>query len=165
MSTTILPDLVSRRLALRLLLEGLSYRQIGARLGKSGARIYQLLAPPPILRREVADRAHGRCERCGIQTPRGHVHSSDVQREVTGYMGDGPLTYLCLSCARIAHAEVETGGMRLCGECLEQVCEKCGQHKGRGGCKLAGQVCECGQKGKRDDGKRSHAKRKDPKTA
>lgn len=139
---------VARELALRLLLEGLSYAEIGPRVGVSRARVHQWLRCPPALQQEVVRKARGRCTRCGIRPARGHVHSPEIGRELEGYKGDGPLTYLCLSCARIEHQQVKAEGGNLCGECLEVLCPICGGHK-RDRCRLADKVCRCTKRRKR----------------
>ncbi len=93
----------TRSLALQLALEGLTLSQVGKRLGLCRQRIYQLLHPPPAIVQEVMARTRGLCEQCGILARPYHVHSEDTAREVSGYVGEGELTLLCLSCARVEH--------------------------------------------------------------
>jgi len=97
----------NRALALQLNLEGLSSVEISSRLGLTRQRVHQLLSLPREFYDQVAGKAGGRCERCGIRVAqRGHIHSENTESEITGYKGEGPLSFLCLSCARIAHQEI-----------------------------------------------------------
>ena len=96
-----------KQVALKLRLKGLTYQEVGRRLGISRQRVQQLIRPPREIYNLVHDRAKGRCEDCGIALPHmhnGHVHhenSVDIHEEDFNDVKN--LVYLCWSCHRKRH--------------------------------------------------------------
>ena len=83
-----------QRKALRLRLKGLTYREIGAAMGVSGMRAWQLVNPLPAATSTLArlrEAAKGRCQGCRQEVKNGIV------------VGE---RYLCRECA----AEAVAGG-------------------------------------------------------
>ncbi len=94
-----------RALAMRL--EGVTFREIGRRLGVTHQRAQQMLSPTPTVARKIKERAGNRCEEC--QEPAagnvGHVHHrAAVGMTAESYNAEPNLTLLCNSCHRKAHA-------------------------------------------------------------
>mgnify|MGYP001611010966 CR=1 FL=1 len=93
-----------REQAFELRLSGLSYRQVGARLGISGQRVQQIIRPPKLLYDLVKSQADSRCQACGIFVSAGHVHhKSCVGLTIDTYTERENLVYLCTSCHPMAH--------------------------------------------------------------
>lgn len=86
-------------------LSGASFSQIGAEFGVSRQRVSQILSPPAPIRRQVVERAGGKCEDCGIAVGRsGHVHHG-LPEALDGDWYNAPerLQLLCPSCHRAKH--------------------------------------------------------------
>lgn len=92
--------------ALNLWLKGLTYTEIGRRMGYSRQRAQQIIAPPTAIRNAIKKRAEGRCEHCGVELEGGHIHhlGSDG-RTPENYNDMANLVYLCILCHGICHAE------------------------------------------------------------
>jgi DNA-binding transcriptional regulator LsrR (DeoR family) len=90
--------------ALRLRLEGLSYSEIGARMGVSRQRIQGLVQAPKHIRVYVSQKADNCCEICGVRVSGGHIHHKAAKGlEAEDYNDIDNLQYLCISCHRKAH--------------------------------------------------------------
>lgn len=94
--------------ALTLRLEGLSYSEIGRKLGVSRQRAQQILMPPPPIYNLIRKRAGDRCERCGVFVTSGHVHHRNWQDG--NHNNPDELEYLCPSCHMKSHPGI--GGRR-----------------------------------------------------
>src|SRR5580692_8677062 len=92
-----------KREAVKMKLQGLSYREIGAKLGVTRQRAQQLVRPPALIYKAVRDRAKSRCEKCRTELKSGHVHHKDTKK-FDDYNDIGNLQYLCTSCHVSAHA-------------------------------------------------------------
>ncbi len=98
---------IAREDALKLRLDGQTYRQIGTALGVSRQRIQQILSPPTAVRNMVVERAGGLCQDCGVGVGySGHVHHKYGAEE--NYNDLFNLQLLCLSCHRKAHPSLRT---------------------------------------------------------
>ena len=98
-------NLEIRASALALRLDGLTFAEIGAKLGLSRQRIQQILSPPRDVRDFVVKRARGLCQRCGIAVgTSGHVHHRRFSEMMEGAYNDRKnLRLLCPSCHRVEH--------------------------------------------------------------
>jgi 5-methylcytosine-specific restriction endonuclease McrA len=133
------PDNEVRTSALMLRLGGLSYAEIGQRLGLSRQRIQQILSPPAHVRREVVQKAKGKCSFCGLMVGMsGHVH----HRRALGAAADDyndmeNLTLLCGSCHAVRHVVPEHAAKSVQKMILREQREKREQrerrHTGAGG--------------------------------
>ena len=95
-----------RAKALALRLSGLTYGQMGEKLGVSRQRAQQLVSPPKEIRTIIVAHANGCCEDCGIGVgDSGHVHHRDTDNGDT-YNNVDNLQLLCLSCHRKAHSDL-----------------------------------------------------------
>lgn len=108
MTTTADLDLAAQCVDLRL--QGLNHAEIASRVGKTRARISQILSPKPAIREAVLDRADGRCERCGehLNTYARQVldyHPADDEQVEYGRAYSDPkrVIVLCAPCHRKAH--------------------------------------------------------------
>jgi hypothetical protein len=104
--------------AVEMKLKGMTYAEIGKALGVSRQRAQQMVRPPKAIYDAVQDRAKGRCEHCGIELQRGHVHHKEG--DDVGYNDLRNLEYLCISCHRAVHsgpvqAASQDCKCRLCG--------------------------------------------------
>jgi HNH endonuclease/Homeodomain-like domain-containing protein len=105
------PKVEIRALALAMKLHGLTYAEVGAKLGVSRQRAQQLIRPPQAIWVEVRNRATGKCQKCGIKTEKGHVHhkkSTGITAENFNDLAN--LLYLCVSCHRSEHERTGGGG-------------------------------------------------------
>jgi len=103
------PEVRTQALALRL--EGLSFAEIGERVGLSRQRIQQILSPDPAVRSSVVERAEGRCQRCGLHVgTTGHVHHRKSKGATPDdYNDDVNLRLLCPTCHRVEHGYIHYG--------------------------------------------------------
>lgn len=133
-------NLERRNAALEMRLNGLTYAQIGEKLGVSRQRAEQMVSPPKEITESVKVKAHGRCENCGIVVAFGHVHHKNTTVLIEDFNDTQNLQYLCPSCHRMAHrkapeAKVERRTLT-CLQCRHQwspvislypwVCPACG---------------------------------------
>lgn len=88
--------------ALRLKLQGLTYDEVGRRMGVSRQRIQFLLRPPESVYKQVVGRANEHCEDCGSAVVSGHIHHIDEMRSDFNHPDN--LAYLCASCHRKRHS-------------------------------------------------------------
>lgn len=101
-------DKEKQTVAMELRLAGLTYAQIGLKIGLSRQRVQQIISPPPYIRRIVVNRAEGRCETCGIKVNgSGHVHHKSCAGE--DYNDVDNLQLLCVSCHMKAHPRLLNG--------------------------------------------------------
>lgn len=92
-----------REEALKLKLEGHTYKAIGKELGVSRQRIQQMIAPPKEIRNYVVKRDHDTCHECSIWVGKsGHVHHIG-STTVEDFNDLDNLVLLCLSCHRHIH--------------------------------------------------------------
>ncbi len=98
--------MINKRFIQRLKLQGLTYEQIGKRMGVSRQRIQQLLSPPPAIKQAVMERANGCCQECGLQL-NGHGHIHHEGGEDYAYNNLKNLQYLCLRCHSWKHSPIE----------------------------------------------------------
>jgi hypothetical protein len=85
-----------KNLARRLRAKGLTYTQIGERLGVTRQRAQQFLKPPIEVWLIVFKRAKGRCEDCGKQLENGHLHHRSYGAAVIDRPSN--FDYLCRKC-------------------------------------------------------------------
>jgi len=110
------PRILARsREVLRLRLEGLTYRAIGAQIGLTGSRVAQLLAPPPPTRRGLCRRAKGHCQGCGISLDLIHGQAHMPGLDYEDFSRPSKLHLLCPSCHRRAHEDGKTPETGLAG--------------------------------------------------
>lgn len=126
-------DTTEKEQAMSLRLRGLTYAEIGKEFGISRQRIQQLLSPPPAIERFIKNRAQGKCENCGLDSPKGHIHHRTATGTTSEDYNDIPnLQLLCASCHRLAHGiYVEPPDPKqlrcpTCGQKL-RVCQGCGK--------------------------------------
>lgn len=90
--------------ALTLRLRGLTYAEIGARLGVSRQYAQQLVRPVSTIYNAVKQRAKGKCEQCGIEIRNGHVHHKlDAESNPKDFNNLDNLAYLCIGCHQVRH--------------------------------------------------------------
>ena len=87
--------------ALGYRLEGMTYGQIGEKLGLSRQRAQQILRPPKIIYDSVRTRAEYKCDNCGLLTQIGHIHH--IENRDMDYNDIANLRYLCVSCHKQIH--------------------------------------------------------------
>lgn len=94
-----------RERALRLHLTGMTFAEIGMLRGVSRQMVRKLLLPPIIMRKEVFDRADGKCQECGIKLNNRNAHYHSIP---TGSWDDftQPLVLLCISCHKEIHNQI-----------------------------------------------------------
>ena len=93
---------------LKMRLDGMSYRQIGDKMGLSRQRIQQLLSPPSSIRRYITKKANGRCELCGVLVGKaGHIHHRGDKSNGEDYDDIANLQLLCLSCHSREHMSTD----------------------------------------------------------
>lgn len=97
------------QLAMKMRLDGYTYREIGEHLRISQQRVQQILSPPTAVYRYVAERAKHACELCGVKCGNGQVH----HKQSTGitpeqYQDIDNLQHLCWPCHRKAHNQRRT---------------------------------------------------------
>lgn len=83
-----------RAVARELKAGGMTYAQIGERMGITRQRAQQLVAPTPLMQKKLVARANGKCERCG-KGGKLHGHHNN-------YDGN-PGEFLCASCHQLEH--------------------------------------------------------------
>lgn len=76
---------------------GMTYAQIGAKLGVSRQRAQQLVAPAAKRLREIRDALGNKCQSCGKRAKQLHCHHSDYSAE--------PDKLLCPSCHRLIECD------------------------------------------------------------
>ena len=110
--------MADRERALRLRLEGHSYRQIGEALNISRQRAQQITSPPKAIRHHVVTQANGACQSCGIYVGNsGHVHhQTSIGGTGDNYNDIANLILLCPRCHLVAHY----------GEGPRYQCQACG---------------------------------------
>lgn len=92
------------RKVIELYLAGMTYRSIAENVGLSRARISQIIRPPKPIYKLVRNRAEGKCEQCGTELEKGHVHHvNSKERSIEDFNDIGNLQYLCQPCHREAH--------------------------------------------------------------
>ena len=91
--------------AIKMRLEGMNYREIGAVLGITRQRVQQLIRPHTAIRQYVGRLANWNCQNCGIHTPStGDLHHKASTNLAEEDYNDLPnLIYLCKACHRKAH--------------------------------------------------------------
>lgn len=95
---------------LHMRLQGLTYAQVGFAFGISRQRVQQLIAPPSNVRKEIIQKASGKCENCGALIGKsGHVHHVENKENGEDYNDTENLLLLCLSCHIKAHKVGEEG--------------------------------------------------------
>lgn len=100
-----LPHLsVSRQLAVRLKVAGLTYREIAQKLGVTRQRAQQLVRPPLPTYMGVVNRSGGRCEECRKVLAKGDGHMHHISIKEWDYNNECNLLYVCNSCHRTIHA-------------------------------------------------------------
>lgn len=94
-------DEAKRRLVFELYAKGLTYQEIGSRVGVSRQRIQQMTRPPHMILVRLKKRSKGKCEECGIKLRLGdgHIHHLST---VGDFSLLGNLQYLCRSCHKKA---------------------------------------------------------------
>lgn len=96
--------------AIRLKLQGKSYREIGDELGISRQRAQQLVEPTAGIRLIVRNRAGGLCEECKNKTPHGHLHHlAEEGRTEEDFNNPNNLKFLCTRCHQAEHLDVNRG--------------------------------------------------------
>ena len=90
--------LLARKEMLRILIfslksYGLSYAEIGSKLGVSRQRVQQFAAPTKEERRELLERAGNRCEDCGISEVKLDAHHIDYETN--------EVRIFCVSCLEL----------------------------------------------------------------
>jgi hypothetical protein len=86
----------NRAKARKLKIKGLSYAEIGKRLGVSRQRAQQLVAPTPLARKLARAEMGERCAACGATERKLHLHHDSYE--------SAPSRLLCVPCHRKAHA-------------------------------------------------------------
>lgn len=94
-----------REPALRMRLEGQTFKAISEQLGISRQRVQQLLSPPRDVRDRIVIAAQGHCATCNLFVgSSGHVHHQQARGLDQEDYNDYPnLVLLCSSCHRRAH--------------------------------------------------------------
>jgi hypothetical protein len=117
----------NRLQALRLRLQGETYAQIAAELGRSRQRIQQLLSPPSVVRREVRHNAKYRCQDCRKKLRGyGHIHHKrHTGISLSEYSDISNLELLCASCHRKRHSgtlkKKGSAARRLCAQDIREI--------------------------------------------
>ncbi len=90
--------------AVTLKVTGMTYSEIGERLGVSHQRIQQLCQPAFPIREFVADRASHKCQMCAKHADYGHIHHI-FNKGCAVAMFNHPLNlaYLCRKCHAVHH--------------------------------------------------------------
>ena len=88
----------ARTQAIRLKLQGLTYEQIGNKLGISLGQAQVLIRPSAPTRKLVKQRAEGKCENCGTTLPNGQYHHKSSKTTVAAFNQAENLEYLCPTC-------------------------------------------------------------------
>ena len=98
-----------------MLLDGMTYGQIGKHYGVTRQRVQQLLSPPYYIRQQVEKRSNGRCEDCGIIVQsRGQLHHRLGDLTELNSLDDlQGVRYLCASCHRRHHGKGGIGILEL----------------------------------------------------
>lgn len=94
--------------ALAFRLEGLTFSEIGSRLGITRQRAQQVISPSKALTLKIRTRAGDACEGCGAdgRGHAGHIHHRAARgMTVETYNVEPNLTLLCIPCHRTAHAD------------------------------------------------------------
>ena len=87
-----------RQEAIALKCLGMTYAQIGIKLGISRQRAQQLIAPTLPRYRFIKGRAAHKCEDCGSPTESGHAHHVTTVINPGHFNDADNLVYLCKSC-------------------------------------------------------------------
>jgi hypothetical protein len=96
------PTTTNREIAPGLRAEGLSYAEIGRRLGISRQRVLQITEPPPAISKLVKTRSGFMCENCGIPLKKGgHIHHKNETGKDRNDVEN--LMHMCPGCHRLEH--------------------------------------------------------------